>query len=534
MVEVEKVIADRPTVGCWMARNKVLFFVLVFSFFALSSCNLHRKTGGGGGGGGGGNATLSFTLIADTPAANPSILSFNVTISGITLTPATGIAQTLQPSPSVIDLMRLQSDTAFLGTLTNVLAGAYTVQVALSNPEITFLNDTGAAITVGTASCASGAVCAATFTASGTPTIPSFTFTVNSMGQQGIGIDFNLKNAISLSGGALSVTFNPSSPNPGVLSAVVLPRTNANLGTNQLDLIEDFSGLVAINGSSVTITSPTRGTLTATSTSSTSFDHDPSMALCPGGTTTLSACVKAGQVASVDAILDAGGTLSIREIEPLLSAQQDFVEGTVVSINQSNQTQFAIVVTDVPSVATTNSLIGALKVGDLLTVNLSTSVNPTFLVDTKGLAVDTSFSASFNLFNGQTNTSAIHLGQTVGVHVIAPFTGANGSTPASATAGAVILRWSRFRATVVSAPSSATININALPSYFFVTPSSILTVQGFFNGSLGTDGVTNLEGISNNAGNATINQPVGFRALYLQNTNNSATTPFFAAKIRQP
>jgi len=516
-----------------MVRNKSLFFLVVLSCFSLSSCNLHRKTGGGGGGGGG-NATVSFTLVADTLPANPSILSFNVSITGITLTPASGTAQTLNPSPSVIDLMRLQSDTAFLGTLTNVVAGAYTVQVAFSNPEITFLNDTGAAITVGTASCPNGAVCAATFTAAGTPTIGSFTFTVNSMGQQGIGIDFNLKNAISLSGGTLSVNFNPSSPNPGVLSAVALPRTNANLGTNQLALVEDFSGLVALNGSSVTITSPDRGTLTATATSSTNFDHDPSMALCPSPTTTLSACVKANQVASFDVILNANGTFSIQEIEPLLSAQQDFVEGTVVSINPSSQTQFSIVLTDKPSLATTNSLIPALKVGDLLTVNLSTSVNPTFLVDTKGLPVDIRFSTSFNLFNGQTTTSAIHLGQTIGVHVIAPFTAASGSTPASATTDTVILRWSRFRATVVSAPSTETININALPSYFNITPSSILTVQGFFNGTLGSDGVTNLEGIANNAGNATINQPVGLRALYLQNTSNSATTPFFAAKIRQP
>src|SRR5216117_2404102 len=279
-----------------MVRNKPLLFVVVLSCFALSSCKLHRKTGGGGGGGGG-NATVSFTLVADTLPANPSILSFNVSISGVTLTPASGTAQTLQPSPSVIDLMRLQSDTAFLGTLTNVPAGDYTVQVALSNPEITFLNDTGSAITVGTASCPNSSICAATFTASGTPTISSFTFTVNSMGQQGIGIDFDLKNAISLSGGTLSVNFNPSSPNPAVLSAVALPRMNANLGTNQLALIEDFSGVVALNGSSVTITSPTRGTLTATSTSSTNLDHDPSGTLCSSGTTTLSVCVKAGQVA---------------------------------------------------------------------------------------------------------------------------------------------------------------------------------------------------------------------------------------------
>lgn len=517
--------------GCWMHRNKALFWLAFLCVFALCSCNLHRKTGGGGGGGG--NATVNITLVADTLPANPSLLSFNVSISAITLTPASGTPQTLTLATSVIDLMRLQSDTAFLGTLTNVPAGAYTVQVALSNPEITFLNDTSSAITAGTVNCPSGSVCAVALSTSGTPVIGSFTFTVNSMGQQGIGIDFNLKNAISLSGGTLSVNFSPSSPSPAVLSALTLPRQNSNLGTNQLDLIEDFSGVVALNGSTVTITSPTRGTLTATSTSSTNLDHDPSGALCPTGTTTLSACVSANQVASVDAILNSNGTFSIQEIEPLLSAQQDFVEGTVISINSSNQTQFSIVVTDKPAVATTNSLIGALKVGDPLTVNLSSSVSP-FLVDTKGLPVDTLFSSSFNLFNGQTNTSAIHQGQNVGVHVSA-FTAASGTTPASATADTVILRWSRFRPAVVSVTSS-TINVNTLPSYFnFSSSSSSFTVQGFFNGPLGSDGVTNLDGIANNTGGVTANQqPVGLRALYLQNTGNSATTAFFAAKMRQP
>src|SRR5437660_9432210 len=313
-----------------MARNKPLFFLVVLSCFALSSCNLHRKTGGGGGGGGG-NATVSFTLVADTLPANPSILSFNVSITGITLTPASGTAQTLNPSPSVIDLMRLQSDTAFLGTLTNVVAGAYTVQVAFSNPEITFLNDTGAAITVGTASCPNGAVCAATFTAAGTPTIGSFTFTVKSMGQQGIGIDFNLKNAISLSGGTLSVNFNPSSPTPGVLSAVALPRTNANLGTNQTDLIEDFSGVVAINGSSVTITSPTRAVLATTSTSATFFDHSPDGTLCSAPATI--ACVASGQIASDDAFPKSDGTFGINDLEALNQTHQDVVEASAHTFN---------------------------------------------------------------------------------------------------------------------------------------------------------------------------------------------------------
>src|SRR5438046_9784631 len=133
-----------------MARNEPLFFLVVLSCFALSSCNLHRKTGGGGGGGGG-NATVSFTLVADTLPANPSILSFNVSITGITLTPASGTAQTLNPSPSVIDLMRLQSDTPFLAHLPNVVAGAYTVLVALTNLVIWFLHVNQILLDTGTA-----------------------------------------------------------------------------------------------------------------------------------------------------------------------------------------------------------------------------------------------------------------------------------------------------------------------------------------------------------------------------------------------
>ena len=200
-----------------------------------------------------GIATVSFTLVADTLPANPSILSFKVTILGIALTPTTGTAQTLSPSSSIVDLMRLQSDTALLDALTNVPSGTYTVQVSLSSPEIAFLNDTGSAITANGKTCLTGIVCTAILTAVGTPTIGSFTFNAFTGGQQGIESDFNLKNAISLTSGTLSANLNPSSPNPGVFTAFTLPRTNANLGTNQLELIVDFTSVVSISGSTITI-----------------------------------------------------------------------------------------------------------------------------------------------------------------------------------------------------------------------------------------------------------------------------------------
>src|SRR5207302_9000269 len=479
-----------------MARCKSFVFIsiLLLSSFSLASCTLHRK--GGGGGGGGSGAKVSFTVVADTVPANPSLLSFKDFMTSVVLTPSSGSAQTLTPATPVVDLMRLQSDSAFLGTLTSVPSGTYTVTVAFSNPEIVFLNDTTSTITAGTASCPSGSVCSFSLSASGTPVIPSFNFMATSSGQQGIGIDFNLKNAISLSSsGALSVNFNPSSPSPAVLSAFTLPRSNSNLSGSQLDLIEDFTGVVGLNGSAVTLTSPTRGTLTASAVSATNFDPDPSGTLCPRPTTTLSACVSSGQVASMDVILDSGGTFSVQEIEPLLSSQQDLVEGIVFAIGGT--TQFSIALTDKIQAAT-NSLIGGLKTGDLLAVTIPAST--VFLVDTKGLAVP---AASLGLFQGQTDTSAMHQGQAIAIHVTA-FTAASGTTIASATADTVTLRWSRLIANTTGAAAPGQINVNNVPSYFLITSSSVFPTQ-VFPGTPGADGVTNLEGIA--AGGTPVQSP---------------------------
>lgn len=472
-----------------------------------------------------GNAKVSFTLVADTLPANPSILSFRVSVNDVQLTPTTGSAITLTPATPVIDLMRLQSDAAFLGTLANVPAGNYTVKVSLSSPAsgstITFFNDTSSTITAGSTACATLSVCTAALSANGTPSVGSFTFTAVASGTQGIGLDFNLNNAISLSGSTLTVNLNPASP---VLTAFTLPRTNANLASSQLELLEDFTGVVGVSGSNVIITSPTRGTLTAAATSATNFDPDPSGALCPRGTTSLGSCVSNNQVASMDAILDADGTLSIREIEPLISTQKDLVEG-IVSSTPSSPTQFAIVVTD-KTQAATGSLIGAVNIGDRLTVNISTSAGG-FLVDTKGLAVSTF--GSFTNFSGQTSTSAIHAGQSIAVHVTA-FTAASGTTPASATADTITLRWSRLIAGI-STTSTTLINLNGIPSYFGLTSASILPTQ-VFSGTLGADGVTNLDGVAD-AGGLNTSLPVAIRALYLQSTTNSANPAFFAAKVRQ-
>lgn len=508
-----------------MKRIKALSFlpVLLLAALSLISCSGPKSTVICTVNCGGGPANLSFTLVADTLPAHPSLLSFKVLISGVTVTSSTS-TMTLTPPSSPIDLMQLQSDSAFLGTLPNLPSETISsLTVAIASQQITFLNDTGVALT--SPACAINAIC--TFN----PGIINSVL-INNLSQvfsanSGIGLDFNLANAITLTGTTLTVTFNNTNTT-NVLTSFTLPRTTSNLAAGQLDLIEDFTGVVSLSGQNATITSLTHGTLTAAATASTNFDTDPSGNLCPiTAKQSLATCVANNQVASMDAVLNSDGTLSIREIEPLLATQQDIVQGIVTSINGANSTQFTILTTDKLNAAT-GTLVGPLNVGDFLTVNLVNANN--FLVDTKGLPVATSFSGTLGNFTNVNNTSALHAGQTVAVHVTA-FTAANGNSLASCNSNTVTLRWSRVTS-AAQAASSPAFTVVGLPSYFGFAQGTLFAVQTF-TGTPGADGVTNFDGVTDGTGLKPSTPPVAFRALFLENTTNSASPVFFAAKVRQ-
>ncbi|HYL85829.1 MAG TPA: hypothetical protein VE263_16500 [Candidatus Angelobacter sp.] len=503
-----------------MNRSKTLSFltVLLLAALALSSCS-------GPKGGvictvncGGGPANLSFTLVADTLPAHPSLLSFKVIVTGITVTSSTKTT-TLTPPSAAIDLMRLQSDSAFLGTLTNVPSETISsLTVAIAVQQLTFFNDTGVALT--SPVCAINAICSFNPGTVGAVLINNVNQIFSS--NTGFGLDFNLNNAITITGTTLNVTLNPAG-NLNILTSFLLPRTGSNLSANQLDLIEDFTGVVTVNGQNATITNPiTNVTLTAAATtSSTNFDPDPTGALCPTGTKALASCVANSQIASMDAVLNSDGTLSIREIEPLLATQQDLVEGIVFSVPNTSSTQFTILTTNKLETAA-GTLVGPLNIGDFLTVNLSNA--PTFLVDRKGLNV---LPGDLGNFTNGTTTAVLRLGQAVMVHVTA-FTPA-GVNFASATVDTVTLRGSRFTASVSQTLTTSTFNITGFPSFFFATGTP--TVQAFA-GTPGGDGITNFDGITDASGLSTT-KAVALRALFIENATNSSQFPFYAAKVRQ-
>src|ERR1700676_281746 len=373
-----------------MKYTKSFIFITLAAALALSSCSGLPKGSGGGGGGGGNKAKVSLVLVSDTLPANLGIISFKVAITSVVLTSKSGVTSTLDlgalnsGAGLIVDLARAQSDSIFLGTVLNVPTGTdsnSTITVHFTSAQLAFFNGTGAAITNLNPQCPANNVCSVPFTTTG---VPVATLSVLVPGNTGFGIDFNLKNAITLTGTSLSVNFSNSGTN-NVISAFTLPRQNSNLAAGKLDLIEDFTGVATVTGTSVTIASQPkagRGSITALSTSTTVFDQDPSQTLCPNGTTQLTSCVASNQAASMDAILNSDGTFAVQEIEPLLASPVvDTVEGTVVS-NASNGTQFSIITTDLLPAAT-NSKIGSLGLGDPVNVTLSSIATGVFLVNHK-------------------------------------------------------------------------------------------------------------------------------------------------------
>src|ERR1700738_827481 len=115
-----------------MKRSAALGIVLAISMIALAGCSGVPHGTSGGGGGGAQNASLAVTMTSTPPAfTNVSVLSATVGITGITLTPSSGtaIALTLSPTVYPVDFMRLQSDTAFLGSLTLPRSGEHTYEL---------------------------------------------------------------------------------------------------------------------------------------------------------------------------------------------------------------------------------------------------------------------------------------------------------------------------------------------------------------------------------------------------------------------
>ncbi|HKE09606.1 MAG TPA: DUF4382 domain-containing protein [Candidatus Acidoferrum sp.] len=481
-------------------RNAVL--VAIAAIFLLSSCS-GAKNGGNNGGGGNGDATLSVTLAAVplTPPPGTSILSFVVAVNGLSLTPSGGgsdIPIALNTGSYVVDLTRLQSDSAFLGIASaKIPPGTYNVLNVSLSATVTYCT-----VTSGTPGCNAGSI--AQINKIGTPMTSNFSMNFSANQKAALRVQVNFNNILTVNSGTQAVT-KVDLTAANVVTTLALPPAASSLLSGQLDFIEDVTGIVtATSSSSVTVQTATRGTLTSSISNNTIAGTS-----CVIPTMTSCSSPAIGQVASFDAALNPDGSSSMLLYDPISSTSVDLIEGIDTNLNAS-ATQFQIVTNEIVR-APSGSLIGSLNLGDTVNVTLN---NPRpFVIDGQGLPESGNFL-------GLSSATDILPGQTVALHVT-NFTAKSGNSPASATVDIVVLRFTRVAGSV-SGPAGLTFNIGSLPPFFGQNGSNQVQL------SSGTH-TTNIDGYTS-VNNIATGDNVSIRALFF---GVGSVPAFSAAKVRK-
>src|SRR5256886_11403038 len=303
-----------------------------------------------------GAAAVSLTMT-DTPPAGVTLLSFEVNVTGATLDPG-NVDLLGGKGPIQIEVKQLETESAFLSTVT-VPAGAFTsLTLTFASPELTFKNDTGA----GLAGCAVGAVCEITPTGTLTSTVnfPGSGIVIMANSPIGIQVDVNPDTILSAT---LGVDFS-------LAGAVSVQQLNMK-PDGELDDLDDLRGAVQnLDTTNKKFTLHTSdGDFPITTDSNTDFDFEA----CAANNFS---CLQNNQVVEVDAKLMAGGVFQAKEIGFEDHAEDDELEGIVFKIDDA--THFEMVVLD--ELRSVNNV----NVGNPTVVTLS---NPGFQVKADGLSV---------------------------------------------------------------------------------------------------------------------------------------------------
>ncbi len=475
-----------------MKRNLARLFFLIAIALALASCSgLPGQPGGPPPVSG--TATVNITF-KDSPPVGVTILSFQVTLSGLTVTSSTGAVTAIRgQATQLLELANLVTDTTQISkTVFN--AGNYTkMTIAFANPTVVFLNQTGAAIGL----CLNNTVCQLPSISAGSFDVTSSPFPLNLIAGQQINlqIDFDLNQALDAS---MNVSFPPA-----VVSAKIINPTAVN---GPVGAFDDVLGTISnpnTTANTFTVISPI-AIYTASVDATTVFDGF--IQTCVANDIT---CLANNQLVSVELQLNADGTMLAKEIDflnaPITLSE---IEGVVFSVD--SPTQFQIVAVEVLQ----GGFGPAPSVGPIL-VALTSS--PTFKVDAKGLVLPVS---AQSLFENATDTSELAPGQRVLIRV-ASTSGGTGGTPLTFNTDLVRLRYSRITATVTGTFSGNFFDINNLPAIF--NTSATLQVQTF-------PGQTVFESTPNGAITDLANgDSVAIRMLAIPNVAPS----FYATKVRK-
>jgi hypothetical protein len=430
--------------------------------------------------------TSAVTLmISDAPPAGVTVLSFGVTVNGAVLNP--GNVQLLT-APRKIEVKELETESAFLATV-NAPAGTYqSITVNLTNPELTIMNQSGAAI----GGCANNSVCHIEPAAAGNITFSSapFPLMLAANTPAAFQVDVNLNNLIS---NVLTLDFNAS----GAVTLAQLPLPGQP--TDHLDDLDDLLGTV--QNVDATNKKFTLHTLAGDFPIQTDANTELELEACAANNFT---CLVTGAVVEVDARVMAGGTFVAKKIELEDNEVEDELQGTIFKIDDARHFEMVVL----------RELRGAnnVNLGDTIVVTLN---NANFQVDTDGLTVPSSLQGAFEAAG---DTSQLILGQEVQVTEVSVTVG----PPIAVTTNRVRLRRDQFTANVSGAPAGANFNVGNLPGLF--TGAGVSTIQ------VQTSSKTNFQGVAGVSSLADQDQ-VSLRGLLFANGGNPPI--LIADKVRK-
>jgi hypothetical protein len=426
-----------------------------------------------------GTAQVSLTL-GDAPPSGVTVLSFEVTINSATLLPGN---VPVVSTPQQIEITKLETEKAFLNTA-GVPPGTYTgINVTFSNPELTILNSSGAAI----GTCAAGSVCElkpplvnASVSFSGSP----FPITIATGSPMGLFVDLDLASTIQS-----SLSVNPT------FSLSQLPPKPAG----ELDDIDEVVGQVtAKDTTNNTITLQVGGSsgksLTIKVDSNTRFEEFEEEGMSSGF-----AAIAVGQFLKVNLKLMPDGSFLAKEIELAEKDAEGEIEGVITNVGTN---QFQMVILDEDPVLTVAST------GNALTVNVLAGA--VFNIDQQGLPLP-----SGAAFTGVSNLM-------VGQHVQIRPKSAPSGTPLAVSTDRVRLRNSRLTAQI-TAISGGTITLGSLPALFTGATPAVTSIQVATSSATDFDGVSGISGLA-------VGNTVSVKGLLF---NTTPTPTLEAKKIRK-
>jgi hypothetical protein len=393
--------------------------------------------------------------VTDTPPSGVTVLFFQLSITGATMTPSSGGSVSLLSSanPIPVNVSQLLTDSAFLGSA-NVPAGTYnSLSLTFSNPQLTIYNGSDSAIA---STCALNTVCQLTPTT--TPLTLAFstapfpvTLTANS--PLAFKLDIHLETVIQS-----DLTVSLAATNGVTISQLPTPPSGTpipHLG-HLTGTIQSVNTSTTPNG--FTLQTRDGRTLTVDVNSSTSYNYPSSVCSADN-----SSCLATQQIVKVEVSLQTDGTLLASEVDYVQLAGQTTVEGNIIRLSTSGgNTLMDLILQQMSSTSST------LFLGHRVTVTVPVS-GVTYAID----------SGSFTLPGGLSFASASDLivGQEVSVVVQGSVTTASGSSswtpwagPAATTftTSSITLEPSQITGSVAAVPPTGQLSftLSTLPVFF--------------------------------------------------------------------